>query len=131
MMSADLDTNPRAPCESAALFHARIEAPCPRTALTSDPIPQPSANFDSGLCTPWFYGCMDNGAENYKSLYTKDDGSCTKGGCTDPTDASYDAAAACCRVSATPLSNLDVAPAERPKVRWSRAAALSASAEVG
>ena len=53
-----------------------------------------AANFDSGLCTPWFYGCTISekkgiSATNFKSVYTKDDGSCSFPGCMTATNTNF------------------------------------------
>ena len=53
-------------------------------------------NFDSGLCTPWFFGCTSVSvdgvlASNYKAVYTKDDGSCSFPGCNVEGNANFKA----------------------------------------
>ena len=52
------------------------------------------ANFDSGLCTPWFNGCAiaeveGVAATNYKPFYTMDDGSCSFPGCVSEGNPNY------------------------------------------
>ena len=49
----------------------------------------PSANQDSGLCTPSFPGCTDSYALNYSPDFNEDDGSCALGGCTTVGDDNY------------------------------------------
>tara|TARA_R110000772_G_scaffold35255_1_gene85117 strand:+ start:19341 stop:23894 length:4554 start_codon:yes stop_codon:yes gene_type:complete len=49
------------------------------------------ATCDDGSCTYCIYGCMDSTATNYNPLATCDDGSCSAPvyGCTDPTASNY------------------------------------------
>ena len=47
------------------------------------------ANTDDGTCAPDYPGCTNPAATNYGSQYTTDDGSCSVGGCLDPTDDNY------------------------------------------
>lgn len=50
-----------------------------------------NANLDSGLCTPWFYGCTDQESASYDAFYTKLEASaCIYLGCMDSSYANYD-----------------------------------------
>lgn len=53
----------------------------------------PTANQDSGLCTPIFRGCTDSNALNFGPDFNTEDGSCVVGGCLDPNDSNYNSLA--------------------------------------
>ena len=72
------------------------ETPCLYLGCTDERATNynPSASFgDTGLCDPVYPGCTDPTALNYFATYNFNDGSCSRSGCMDSTDANYDSGA--------------------------------------